>query len=322
MAYPILGTPVPTFLDSSGDPLTSGTITTQNPSDSAVKNSYPTANDADLDQNASSGDITLDSRGEPTSTQYWGKDNEDYKVIIKDSAAATVLTMDKIRMPGASRRSTVTLGNGDATPTIAESELFEGNTNIDAGITNFNNDVVGDVIRVFSDVVNDNVTTIKSNAAILLQDDLDFTLIQNDTLSLAMFEDQVWHEIGRSHNNRFQTLAAAKTLDEGDSGVTYFLDLAGGFTVTLPAATLGVEFDFVVKTAPTTSYIIALAAADATMFGITIDVVATLIGTVEDQFSFVNDKAVVGDRAKVISDGTNWYVTAYSAIDGGIVFAT
>ncbi len=316
MAYPILGTPVPTFLDSSGDPLTSGTITTQNPSDSAVKASYPTAADADAATNGTSGDITLDSRGEPTSTQYWGRDNEDYKVIIKDSAAATILTMDAIRMPRASRRGTVTFTSTDVDPTIKESELFL--TNGTTTMTDFDDGVVGDIIQIKA---GGNIQ-VTDSADVILRDGLDFKMTSGDVLTLAMYTDQVWNEVNRNERARFQSLATAKTLVQGDTGRTYFLNSAGGFTVTLPAAALGVEFHFVVQTAPSTAYIIALASADATMFGITIDTTATLIGTVEDQFSFVAATSVVGDRATVISDGTNWYVTAYSAINGGIVFAT
>ena len=126
MAFPILGTPVPAFFDTAGAPLASGTITILNPSDDTVKASYPTADDANASTNGTSGDITLDSRGEPTSTQLWGKDNEDYKIGIKDSAAATVHTIDDIRMPAANRRATVTFTSADATPSVAEGNFFIG----------------------------------------------------------------------------------------------------------------------------------------------------------------------------------------------------
>jgi len=145
MAYTILGIPRPQFSDSSGSPLASGTVTIQNPSDSAVKKSYPTAADADADTNGTSADVNLNSRGQPDQ-DLWGRDNEDYKIIVKDSGATTQDTWDKIRMPRASRRATVTFTSTDATPTIAESETF-----ITAGttsITDFDDGKVGDIIHI------------------------------------------------------------------------------------------------------------------------------------------------------------------------------
>lgn len=98
MAYAILGTPKPQFFDSSGAPLASGTLTIQDPDDSSAKDWYPTAADADADTNSASTAITLDSRGEP-STQLWGRDGEDYKIILKDSSGSTIYTLDEIRLP-------------------------------------------------------------------------------------------------------------------------------------------------------------------------------------------------------------------------------
>ena len=205
MAYPILGSPSPQFIDSSGSPYASGTISIQNPSDSAVKASYPTAADADASTNGTSADVSLDARGVPDQ-ELWGKDNEDYKIIVKDSDAATVDTMDAIRMPGASRRSTVTFTSTDATPTIAESETF-----ITAGttaITDFDDGEVGDVIKILaaSSIV------ITHGAPVSLRGEVSFSMVAGDTLTLAMFNDQVWEEIGRTYAKAFTKF---KTADEG-----------------------------------------------------------------------------------------------------------
>ena len=318
MAYPILGSPKPAFFDSSGSPLVGGTITTQNPTDDAVKASYPTAADADASTNGTSGDITLDARGEPTSTQYWGKDGEDYKVIIKDSAAATVYTLTNIRLPTHTRRATVTFTNGDATPTIAESSQFEGDTNVDAGLTDFDDGVVGDVIRIFSDTTGSNRTDITSNSNILLKDDLDYNMIQNDTLELTRFEDQIWHETGRSQH-MYESLAAARTLQEGNTGKTFFLNLAGGFSVILPAPALGINFTFIVATAPTTAYTIDTTSGANIMHGTWIDIVGELTyATAQDILSFVANVSLVGDSMTVVSDGTSWFFQAQSGANGGI----
>lgn len=98
MAYPILGTPKPAFFDSSGSPLAGGTLTIQDPDTSSAKAWYATATDADSQSGSSTSDVTLDARGEPT-TQLWGRDGEDYKVILKDSEGSTIYTLDEIRLP-------------------------------------------------------------------------------------------------------------------------------------------------------------------------------------------------------------------------------
>jgi len=192
MAYPILGTPVPAFFDSSGDPLVAGTITTLNPSNDAVKASYPTAADADASTNGTSGDITLDARGEPTSTQYWGKDSEDYKVVIKDSAGSTIRTMDKIRMPAANRRPLVTFSSGDATPTVAEGNMFR--TAGTTAITDFHDGEVGDIIVVQAA----STITITDGTPINLAGNVNFDMVSGDVLVLAMVFDQKWYEVSRT----------------------------------------------------------------------------------------------------------------------------
>jgi len=121
-----------------------------------------------------------------------------------------------------------------------------------------------------------------------------------------------------------QSLTAAATLTENDSGKTFFLNLATGFTVTLPAPTDGVEYEFVVGTAPTTAYIINN--ASGTSGNNVVGHVLSSSGGAEDteptngdSVSFVASTAVLGDRVHVISDGTYWYVRASCAAAGGIV---
>ena len=100
MSFPLLGTPKPQFFDSSGNLLVSGTLSILDPADDTNKASYPTYDDADAETNANSNPITLDSRGEPTSG-LWGRNSENYKVVLKDSSGATIWTQDDIWMPNA-----------------------------------------------------------------------------------------------------------------------------------------------------------------------------------------------------------------------------
>jgi hypothetical protein len=101
MSFPLLGNPKPTFLDSSGNPLASGTLAVLDPADDTNKASYPTADDADAATNANANPLTLDARGEPA-TGLFGIDNETYKLVLKDSAGVTIWTQDDIKLPAGS----------------------------------------------------------------------------------------------------------------------------------------------------------------------------------------------------------------------------
>ena len=96
MSFPLIS--VSQFFDSSGSPLTSGTIEFRDPTTNDLINSYPTADDADAQTNANSNHLTLNSRGEATSGLYL-EDGVKYKIILKDSDGVTVWTQDDVRTP-------------------------------------------------------------------------------------------------------------------------------------------------------------------------------------------------------------------------------
>ena len=104
MAFAILGTPKPQFFDSSGSPLAAGTLSILEPADDTNKTYYPTYDDAEAGTNGAATTLTLNSRGEPTNG-LWGLDLEDYKVLLKDSAGATIWTVDDINMAGVTQAS-------------------------------------------------------------------------------------------------------------------------------------------------------------------------------------------------------------------------
>lgn len=122
--------------------------------------------------------------------------------------------------------------------------------------------------------------------------------------------------------NRTETIAAARTLVMADSGKTFVLALAGGFTVTLPANTeVGFKCRFVVGVAPTTAYIIAAATAD-TMAGSVLspsgaaeDTEAAFTG---DQANFIANTAVVGDELSVEIVPQGVVVKGICSATGGI----
>ena len=111
-------------------------------------------------------------------------------------------------------------------------------------------------------------------------------------------------------------LTATYTVLVADSGSLYTLGTAGGFTVTLPAVAdcSGCEWDFVVKVAPTTAYIIDSAANDVHGAAVTIDDAAGdskgTAGTAVDAVTFVANEAKIGDKLNIFSDGTYFYATA------------
>lgn len=133
--------------------------------------------------------------------------------------------------------------------------------------------------------------------------------------------------VGGEGNNaaKIKALTATATLTEADSGKLITLGTAGGFTTTLPTPQAGLEFEFVVKVAPTTAYIIVTAGSANKIYGVIASAdlnAATDTGCAQasDTITFVANKAVIGDSVRLISDGANWYArgfcTAFDALTG------
>ena len=86
--------------------------------------------------------------------------------------------------------------SGTATPSVRGAEVFKttGTTPID----DFDDGEVGQTIKILATA---NIT-ITNNAAILLAGSVNFDMkvATTDTLTLTMFDDQVWSEVSRSVN--------------------------------------------------------------------------------------------------------------------------
>ena len=95
MAFPILGTAIPQFYDNVGNPLDSGSIEIRDPASNGLKNTYPTADDADAATNSNPSTIELNVRGEPE-TQVWGIDGQTYKVTLRDANVVDVWSITDI----------------------------------------------------------------------------------------------------------------------------------------------------------------------------------------------------------------------------------
>lgn len=120
-------------------------------------------------------------------------------------------------------------------------------------------------------------------------------------------------------------LTAAKTLLASDTGRIFTLDLAGGFTVTLPAvATAGAGWNaiFIVKTAPTTHYNITSPAAD--MHSVLVSSTGGDVsgectaGTASATIRFAANVATATDRIDIIGNGVSYYALARFDADAAV----
>ena len=121
-------------------------------------------------------------------------------------------------------------------------------------------------------------------------------------------------------------LAEARTLTDSDSGKTYFLNLAAGFTITLPSPRGGINFKFIVKTAPTGNYVITTKASSAIIRG---QVITNDQNTGHDpnfetsgvsNVKLLANLSKVGDSVELESDGTYWYATGFCSIWEAVSF--
>ena len=127
------------------------------------------------------------------------------------------------------------------------------------------------------------------------------------------------------------SVTAAKSLTADDNGKTFFLNLAGGFTVTLPALSTvaaGWKVKIVVGITPTTAYIVTeLVGTDTnklvgnvtTSTGQTTAAAFNATGFTLVTF-VVSSGAVKGDYIEIVSDGSFYYVSGCTTVPAAITF--
>ena len=121
-------------------------------------------------------------------------------------------------------------------------------------------------------------------------------------------------------SGRHEVVTTTNVITAAETGKTFYLNLAGGFTSTLPAPAIGLEYMFIVQTAPTTAYIVTTDSGANVIEGMA-DVNSTLVlAANEDKINFAANTAIVGDWVSVKSNGTSWFVTGQSGAAGGITF--
>ena len=113
-------------------------------------------------------------------------------------------------------------------------------------------------------------------------------------------------------------LSADKTITAVESGTLFMLD-AIGEAITLPAVAMGLEYEFMIDTTVATSDW-TITAATKVIQG-SAEVAGNVIAASdEDIITLVVAKALPGDHIKLVSDGTNWYVSGNVVTTVGITF--
>jgi len=118
----------------------------------------------------------------------------------------------------------------------------------------------------------------------------------------------------RRRNVAVRTLTSDTTLTADDSGKVIIMDLTAQVDVTLPAVgEAGLNFKFYLANSTTESDIAATAAVIvgemAADGGTGISMAGTTI--------VITTGAVAGDWLELVSDGTNWYASGYTAAASG-----
>jgi len=119
------------------------------------------------------------------------------KVVIRPSVVNQKLDLDmndSVGSGGSVIERLITFTDEDTTPSVKNANLCitTGTTTI----TDFDDGVVGQIITIKA---TGNIT-ITDGAPIILSGSANYEMTDTDTLTLAMFDDQVWQEISRSVN--------------------------------------------------------------------------------------------------------------------------
>lgn len=121
-----------------------------------------------------------------------------------------------------------------------------------------------------------------------------------------------------------EVVTATNVITAAESGTTFFLNAAAGFTSTLPAPAAGLSYTFIVKaTATSNGYTITTNGGANIIYGVQVVAATGAADTAsaDDTVVFAATNALPGDRAHFVSDGTNWYMTAITAAVNAITIS-
>lgn len=118
---------------------------------------------------------------------------------------------------------------------------------------------------------------------------------------------------------RNEDITAAKTLTEEDSGKVFTLNAAEGVAITLPALEKGLEYEFIVGAVFATTDFTIVSSTNVIQGGSIVNSVFVPAAN-ENTISFVATAETLGDKVRLICDGTNWYAEGVGAGAGSITF--
>jgi len=211
--------------------------------------------------------------------------------------------------------ASVATGEGASIIGVEDSAGNMAATNVEAALAEIYTDYVAADAVV---VANYALTTNSNGASLVGVEDAagDYTGADVE----AVLAEIAANYVTRAHPSEVVTTTNVITASE--SGKTFYLNTAGGFTSTLPAPAIGLKYKFIVSTAPTTAYIVTTNAGANVLYGTLLDIVGEQVAvTAQDTVNFVANTSLVGDSLEVESDGTNWYVAAKSLANGGMTVA-
>jgi len=114
-------------------------------------------------------------------------------------------------------------------------------------------------------------------------------------------------------NVAIKTLTEDTTLTATDSGKVIIMDLSAQVDVTLPAVTeAGLNYKFYIANGTTESDITATASVIVGEMAADGGAGISLAG----QTITISTSAIAGDWVELVSDGTNWYASGYTAAAG------
>jgi len=106
----------------------------------------------------------------------------------------------------------------------------------------------------------------------------------------------------------FESVTATTTLTAASGNTVLLAASADQITITLPAATAGLRYEFIVVGALTGPSVTIVSAETANIEGILMVNDADVVCATEDQINIITATEVVGDRVELISDGSSWFI--------------
>lgn len=104
------------------------------------------------------------------------------------------------------------------------------------------------------------------------------------------------------------SITATTTLTTASANVQLLATSTTATLITLPAATDGARFEFIVMAGLSGSTVAIDSAEGDNIYGSIMVNDAWVECFEEDQINVITDGELVGDRVEIISDGTNWYI--------------